>query len=155
MTDGNLAGSSLRHARETATDSGRPLCLDASALIAYLANEPHARHVAPLIDDAACPVVISAATLAELLVHEARKGRAAAEHLAGQLLQFPGMFVAPVDNAIAVEAAIVRAEHVLSLPDALVIATGRLTNAVAIVGNDRRWHRRSLGVPFICLDDIP
>lgn len=154
MSDGTTVEMPLRLACETATRSGRPVCLDASALVAYLANERHARHVAPLIVDSACPLVISAATLAELLVHEARKGRADAEGLAEQLLRLPGMSVAPVDNETAIESAIVRAELGLALPDALVVATARLRAAVAIVGNDRRWQRGRLGVPFICLDEL-
>ncbi len=147
-------GSPLRLARETATQSGRPICLDSSALIAYLANEVHARHVAPLIEDAQVPLLISTVTLAEATIQRAMRGRDLAQHLVEGLQRFPGLTIMVVDEAVALEAAMVRAETRLSLPDAIVIATARLRAAVATVGNDRRWQRGRLGVPFICLDDL-
>lgn len=155
MTEGNTLGTPLRLARETAIQSGRPLCLDSSALIAYLANEPHARHVAPLIEDLVTPLLISTITLAEVVVRRAARGRAQAEAVIAGVRQIPTLSIMTVDEAVALEAAVVRAETALLLPDAVVVASARVSSAVAILGNDRRWHRRSLGVPFICLDDLP
>lgn len=155
MIEGNTLGTRLRLARETATQSGRPICLDSSALIAYLTDEPHARHVAPLIEDLVTPLLISTVTLAEAAVRPARHGRGEAETLIAGVRRFPTLSIMMVDEAVALEAATVRAETALALPDAVVIASARVASAVAIVGNDRRWQRRSLGVPFVCLDDAP
>lgn len=155
MNDRNTLGTPLRLARETAIQSGRPICLDSSALIAYLSNEAHARHVAPLIEDTLLPLMISTVSLAEAVVRRALRGREAVELVVAAIRQVPGLALVAVDEMIALEAAVVRAETRLQLPDAIVVATARLGNAVAIVGNDRRWQRVRLGVPFICLDDLP
>jgi len=154
VTEGNTIGTPLRLARETASQSGRPICLDSSALIAYLSNEAHARHVAPLVEDALLPLSISTVSLAEAVVRRASRGRAAVELVVSAIRRHPTLAIVAVDEAVAIEAAIIRAETRLQLPDAIVIATARLGDAVAIVGNDRRWRRLRLGVPFICLDDL-
>ena len=155
MTNGNSMGATLRLARESAIQSGRPICLDSSALIAYLSNESHARHVAPLIEDTHLPLAISTVSLAEAVVRRALRGREAVELVVASIRQVPGLTLVAVDETIAVEAAVVRAETRLQLPDAIVVASARISGAVAIVGNDRRWQRQRLGVPFICLDDLP
>ena len=148
-------GTTLRLAQETATQSGRPICLDSSALIACLAGEPHAKHVAPLIEDPLLPLSISTVSLAEAVVRRASRGRAAVELVVSAIRRLPTLSIVAVEETVAVEAAIVRAETTLQLPDAIVIATARLSDAVTIVGNDRRWQRVPLGVPFVCLDDLP
>ena len=149
------AQTALRHAQEAAAQTGHPICLDSSALIAYLANEAHARHIAPLIEDPRHPLVISTITLAEATVQRAMRSREAAEHVVAGLRQFPSLTWIVVDDAVALEAAVVRAETRLHLLDAIIVASARISSAVAIVGNDRRWQRHRLGVPFICLDDLP
>ena len=154
MSPGNSLGTPLRRARETATHSGRPICLDSSALIAYLANEAHARHVAPLIEDPQLALVISTVTLAEATVQRAMRSRDAAEQVIAGLRQVASLTWIAVDDAVALEAAVVRAETRLHLLDAIIVASARLSGAVAILGNDRRWQRGRLGVPFICLDDL-
>ena len=68
--------------------------------------------------------------------------------------QVTNLTLVAVDKPVAIEAAIVRAETRLQLPDAIVVATARLSDAVAIVGNDRRWQGRTLGVAFGLLDDL-
>ena len=155
MTDGSTLGTPLRLARETATQTGRPICLDSSALIAYLTDEPHARHVGPLVEGSGMPLIISTVTLTEAAVRPARISRAEAETVIAAIGQLPTLSIVAVDEAVAVEAGSVRAETRLQLPDAIVIATARLSDAVVVVGNDRRWQRVRLGVPFVCLDDLP
>ena len=120
----------------------------------YLSNEAHARHVAPLVEDTLLPLWISTVSLAEAVVRRALRGRDAVERVVDAIRQIPGLTLVAVEESVAIESAIVRAETRLQLPDAIVIATARLGDAVAIVGNDRRWQRHSLGVPFICLDDL-
>jgi hypothetical protein len=61
---------------------------------------------------------------------------------------------ADFDQTHAIETAFVRAETRLKLPDAAIVATARLADAFAILGNDRQWRPRPLGVPYHHMDDI-
>jgi hypothetical protein len=54
------------------------------------------------------------------------------------LLAFPGMVIRTVDLLVAAEAARMRAESSLRLPDALVLATGVMSSVDCLVTNDRR-----------------
>lgn len=154
MTENLTPGTRLRLARETALQTGRPICLDSSSLIAYLTDEPHARHVGPLIEDLVTPLLVSTVTLAEAAVRPARVSRAEAKTVTSGVRRIPTLSIMGVDEAVALEAAVVRAETALLLPDAVVVATARLGGAVLILGNDRRWQRRPLGVAFVLLDDL-
>ena len=40
------------------------------------------------------------------------------------------------------------------MPDAAVVATARLANASALIGNARQWRHKPLGVPYHHMDDI-
>jgi predicted nucleic acid-binding protein len=59
-----------------------------------------------------------------------------------------------VDQKHALEAAHVRAQTGLKLPDAAIVATARLADAHTLIGNDRQWRNMPLGVAFLCIDDI-
>lgn len=78
--------------------------------------------------------------------------RVAAIHRA--LLALPGLTIIDFDQRHAVEAALVRGLTGLRLPDAAVIAAARLAGAGALVGNDRQWRNKPLGVPYHHIDDI-
>jgi hypothetical protein len=39
-------------------------------------------------------------------------------------------------------------------PDVAIVATARIANAVGLIGKDRRWRAKPLGVPYHYLDDI-
>jgi PIN domain nuclease of toxin-antitoxin system len=134
----------------------RPICFDSPALIPYVSGrQPYASLVAPMIEHTELAVVISAVTLAEILTPpESQTDRRVIEAVRRFVLAIPRLTVVDLDQSVAVEVAIVRAETGLKLPDAAAIATGRLTNSFAIVGNDRRWKNKPLGVPYHHMDDI-
>ncbi len=59
-----------------------------------------------------------------------------------------------LDQKHAIETAYVRAATGLKLPDAAIVATALLAGAVALIGNDRQWRNKPLGVPYHHMDDI-
>lgn len=60
----------------------------------------------------------------------------------------------PVDHPHAIEAAIVRSRTGLKRPDAVIVATARRAGASALIGTDRQWRTKPLGVPDHHIDDI-
>ena len=134
----------------------QPICLDSSALIDFAApNEPVASLIEPLLVTPDIPVVISTISLAELVTRPARLGDfARVQALHAALLRLPGLTLVPFDADHALEAAAVRAQTNLPLPDAAIIATARRANASALIGNDHKWRTRHLGVTYHLVDDI-
>lgn len=139
-----------------AIDLELPVVFDSSALIAYLRDEkPIAGIVAPVVESEVLDVIISSLTLSEALVRTATLfGRPRVELVVESIQELAAVRTVPFDEAHAVEAAIVRAETRLKLPDAAIVATARVAGAIAIVGNDRAWQNKSLGIQYIHLDDI-
>ena len=79
-------------------------------------------------------------TLAELLTLPAKAGNAQA--LADYELFvtcFPNLCLVPLDQAVAREAALVRASTGLRTPDAIQVASARVHKADVILSNDRKW----------------
>jgi PIN domain nuclease of toxin-antitoxin system len=134
----------------------QPICLDSAVIIAVIAaKRPVTDVLRPLLRHPDLSVVISTISLAEAVVRPARDGdanRVTAIHRG--LLTLPRMQIIDLDQRHAIEAAYVRAQTGLKLPDASVVATARLANAFAILGNDRQWRNKPLGVPYHHMDDI-
>jgi predicted nucleic acid-binding protein len=83
--------------------------------------------------------VTSTLTLAEVLVHPLRSGQTslAAEYL--RILSNSRNFaLLPVSDAIAVEAARLRAFHTLKTPDAIQLATATVAGAASFLTNDTK-----------------
>ncbi len=59
----------------------------------------------------------------------------------------------PLDADLARETALVRAVTGLRTPDAVQVATARLSGADAIVTNDRRWAGQVKEPALVMLDD--
>lgn len=122
---------------------GERLGLDTSSLICYLDDWEEATPAARAVIDGfvatgRCDAVISTATVAELLVQPIRLGRAVVDGALGFLDSLDGLQIRSVDFLVAAEAARIRAETGIPLPDALVIATAVLTSSQVLVTNDRR-----------------
>jgi PIN domain nuclease of toxin-antitoxin system len=134
----------------------RPICLDSSAVIAYVTNaEPVAQLVARIIDDPIVLVVLSTVTLIEAVTRPAMQAnRRRVDAIHAGLAGAPNLRIISLDQAHAIETAFVRAETGLRLPDAAIVATARLAGASGILGNDRQWRTRRLGVPYHHIDDI-
>ena len=92
-------------------------------------------------------LAVPASALAEALVGAARQGDEAIGIVIDFVRRLPASVV-PVDEAVAMAAARLRARHgaKLKLPDALVIATAEVQGASHLLTTDRGWPGpRSLG----------
>jgi predicted nucleic acid-binding protein len=91
-------------------------------------------------------LVLPASAYAEILVEPAASGAAALRRAKRIVDAFP-LRIEPVTRDIAERAAVLRTK--LRLPDALVVATGELIGAEAILTADRRWATASRRVRVI------
>jgi predicted nucleic acid-binding protein len=84
--------------------------------------------------------ILPATVLAEILVGAARIGQDQLErHRSLTVTAFGSPW--PVDEAVAVAAAVRRARHrSLRLPDAMVLATADVAGADAVLTGDKRWR---------------
>ena len=126
---------------DTSVDAGARLVLDSSVLIAYLAADEAVSPVARVIVDDYVrgernDAVLSTLAVGEILVRPHREGTA--RSVAFEILDMPGLTIRSVDFLVAAEAARMRAESTLRLPDAIVLATGIMAGAMYLVTNDRR-----------------
>ena len=114
--------------------------LDASVLIALLGPaDPHHQAARGALEaHADDDLRIPAHTLAEALVHPIRAGK---EREARRLIASLEIAVDPVDEAVAVAAARLRARHgsALRMPDALVLAYAEVRKAKRVLTADERW----------------
>jgi predicted nucleic acid-binding protein len=126
--------------------------LDSSALISYHSPQERthslARHVLERIRSVDDPLrgYISAVSVSELLIRPLRTGDAEYTYMHGFLTNFPNLTQLSMDTVVAVEAATLRAVMRLALPDAVVIATGILSNCEVIISNDLQWKQRGAGL---------
>ena len=122
---------------------GERMTLDTSALLCHLNEWESASPAAHVVVDGLiatgrCDAIVSAATVAELLVQPIRRGRAVAAATIGFLDSLEELQIRSTDFLVAAEAARIRAETSIPLPDAIVIATAVLTSSQVLVTNDRR-----------------
>jgi len=121
--------------------AGSTVAVDTAPFIYYIENNPaHLPLVAPFfagLDRGEFRAVTSTITVTEVLVHPLRKGnRALAERYFHILTTSRNLAVLPVSDAIASEAAELRASHGFKTPDAIQIATGLVAGASAFLTND-------------------
>lgn len=115
--------------------------IDTSVLVAHITGNESVSSVATsILDDLVGgqrnEAVISSLSVGEALVRPYRGGRAREVGLG--VLDMPGLTVRSVDFLVAAEAARIRSESSLRMPDAVVVATGVLTSSTILVTNDRR-----------------
>lgn len=126
------------------------IALDASVLIALLdpGDAHHLAARASLDVYAEDDLRIPAHTLAEALVHPVRAGK---DREARGLIAALEIAIDPVDEAIAVAAAKLRAKHgnALRMPDALVIAYADVRKATCLLTADARWTSWSRRVELV------
>lgn len=85
---------------------------------------------------------ISTVSITELLIRPIRTSLDRFTYMHEFLTGYPNLTVLPMDAVVAVEAATLRASMRLSLPDAVVIASGLLSGCEAIISNDANWKQR-------------
>lgn len=136
-------GGNLDRLERDVPRDGR-LVIDTSAAIAYLHGRERASAAAAWIFDGCLatgrnPGLMSALSLAELMVGPSRASAAAESTMEGFLRFFDAMRIAPFDATTARTAARIRASSGLALPDAAVVATAVEHDAATVITNDARW----------------
>lgn len=113
-----------------------------------------AERVFSMVESGEVPALTTTMTLAELLTVPAQAQDQQALHdYELYLTHFPNLQLIPLDNSLARETALVRAETGLRMPDAVQVAAARLSGADGIVTNDRRWRGKVVGITLLLLDD--
>jgi predicted nucleic acid-binding protein len=125
---------------------GTVVGLDTAPLI-YLIEEnsaylPFVRPFFEAVDRGQFQVTTSVLTLTEVLVHPMRQGdQELADRYRQILLHASQVTTMPVSEAIAEEAAQLRARHGLRTPDAIQLATAIRSGASSFLTNDERLPR--------------
>jgi predicted nucleic acid-binding protein len=121
-----------------------PVILDSSVLLAVM--DPRDALHGPASEAvreeyrAGQSFVIPTTVLAEVLVGAARQGEDIAAELEARIDRLVAD-VRAIDRAVARRAAELRAGNkAIKLPDALVIATGQVADALTILTADKRWQ---------------
>ncbi len=121
-----------------------PVVLDASVVLGLL-DPADGHHAAALASvrrsrSAGHPLVLPASAFAEVLVGASRVGREAVNQTEAFVDAVIDL-VHPIDPPVAKEAALIRSgTKALRLPDALVIAVGRVLGASSILTADAGWR---------------
>jgi predicted nucleic acid-binding protein len=138
--------------------ASRRLLLDTSAIIYFLnGTEPYATVMTGLfrrVQAGSATAVVSTVTEAELLVLPERRRDTAAKQQINDLLSEDGIEVVSMDRRIALTTAVLCGRESWGLADAIIVATGLETGCDAIVGNDGKWSKKRIEVPFAWLDEI-
>jgi predicted nucleic acid-binding protein len=126
---------------------GAVLLLDSSILIAYFdGGESVSPLATAIVDDfvrnGRNEALVSAVTAMEILVRPLRLTTGFDRPIVDFLRNFPHVRIAPIDLEVALQAAVIRATHGLTSPDALIVATGMEAGSDYFVTNDEVWARR-------------
>ena len=122
--------------------------LDSSNLLAFHSTHeqahPLAKHLLGRVehDDDPLQGYLSIVSAPELLVRPIRTGQREFVFMHTFLTNFPHLSILPVDMMVAVQAATLRANTGIRLPDAFIIASGLLAGCEAIVTNDQGWRTK-------------
>lgn len=130
-----------------AVPPGASLLIDSSVVLSYLTGAEAGSARAEELFDAYIatgrnPASLSMVTVAEILVRPFRRGPAAVATAEAFLQHFADIRLVPVTYDVAREGARLRASTELPMPDALIIASGLVVGADAIVTDDRTWRMR-------------
>jgi predicted nucleic acid-binding protein len=123
----------------------RRVNLDTSALIYYLEDRrPYAdlmEAVFRRVSSGELEAVVSSIAQMELLVRPIRERDL---EVVGEVIEFTeqtaNLTVVDVSRAVAMQAAVIRAEG-LGVPDSLIVATGAVAECDATITNDGGWRR--------------
>lgn len=121
------------------------IVVDASVLIAFLDADDahHPGAVAVFTGSLGDAFVLPASAYAEVLIGPLRRAPTAAA-IVDEAIGDLAIRIEPLTREIARRAAGLRASHSsLRLPDALVLATGDILDAAAVLTADRAWPRIS------------
>jgi predicted nucleic acid-binding protein len=132
--------------------SAERVLLDSSTVLAFHSTHEHAHPLAKHLlgrverDSDALRGYLSIVSAPELLVRPIRTGQHEFVFMHTFLTNFPHLSILPVDMTVAVQAATLRANTGVRLPDAFIIASGLLAGCEAIVTNDEEWRMKLAGL---------
>ncbi len=132
---------------DDALSAGHTVLADTSVVLAYLSGEEAISRLATQLFDAFSatgrnPTSLSVVTAAELLVRPFRRGSAAVTTVEGFLRHFGELQILDVTYGVAHEAARIRADSGLPMPEALIAASAVVEEVDVLVTNDRTWPSR-------------
>ena len=133
---------------ERSIPAGDRVLLDSSALIAYLNGgelvTPVAQHIVDqFVAGGRNSAIVSMATAMEILVRPLRTGVPSHyRHVLDFLRRSPGITAQEIDLDTAYEAARLRADHGFKPADALIVASGLVSQVGHLVTNDDAWTGR-------------
>lgn len=136
------------------------LMLDTNAVIYFLdCTPPFADLLMPLfelIENGRIKACLSVITESELLVKPYREKNAAAiETINFFLNEFPNLKTIPVSREISRQAAKIRADFDIRLPDAIILASALNNECDMIVGNDFKLMQKAKTLlPVVLLNDF-
>lgn len=138
---------------------GGIVCLDTAPLIYFIEKHPtHAAKLKPFFaaaEQSEFRIVTSFVTLLEVLVYPLRNGR---DDLAREyreiLLRSPSLTALPLGEDVAEEAARLRALHAVKTPDAIQLATAKITGASWFLTNDGNLPSLP-GISLLVVDQLP
>lgn len=137
--------------------AGQQVYLDTNifiyALEGYSEFAPALAELFGAIDRSEIRAVTSELTLAEALIKPFMDGSIERQLAYQQSLQSsPGLTLVPVSRTVLVEAARLRAAHSFRLPDAIHVATARLTHCATFISNDKRLG--AAGLPVVMATEL-
>jgi predicted nucleic acid-binding protein len=120
-------------------------------LIAYFEPSDATHDVATLLIDEFIQTgrniaLVSPISAMEILVRPLRVAPKRVTHVHDFLSRWPNLTLLSIDLFVAQEAASLRATHNFKVPDALVIATGLVSQVSHLVTNDAEWRRKLLPI---------
>ena len=133
---------------DAALGAAERILVDSSTLLAYHGPaeraHPLAQHLLGRIGHDRDPLrgYYSVVSASEILIRPIRTGEPAFTSMYQFVTGFANLTVLPVDLAVAMQAATLRAMTNIRLPDALIVASGLMAGCEAIVSNDAQWRRR-------------
>jgi predicted nucleic acid-binding protein len=143
---------------EVTLQLGRRPYIDANIVVyaveGYAEHESAIRAILAAMDHGELVAATSELTLAEVLVKPKQEKNAALQQAYREFLEpSAALALAPITQAVLVEAAEVRATTGLKLPDAIHVATALALRCDVLLTNDRSL-RAARGIPVRLLSDV-
>jgi predicted nucleic acid-binding protein len=133
--------------------------MDTNAIIYFLDGTPNLIDLMmalfEMVERGQLKVTLSVINEAELLVKPYQENNSAAREAINFFLEeFPNLNVVPLNREISQQAAKIRAESGLRMPDAIILATAISNQCDLFLGNDLiLMHKASLYLPTVVLND--
>ena len=133
------------------------IALDTNAFISVFAQEPSGVNVVSVMEAAADKgthqLVTSVLAFSECAVRPYREKNWPALDQVRLMFQMPNLFVYPMDEAVAEEAARIRATYNCKMPDAIIVATAIVHRADVFLTNDHRLTTMT-EIPMVTFDQL-